>query len=242
MEIRQNKIHASMHVGRKARGLHMRFPAPAIIELCTRQPLDFVYLDCENGSFELREVEASCRAAEAADLTVLVRVPRCDPWLIGQFLNLGAQGIIVPHVSTAEEARQAVQACYYPPLGGRTYVSARSNGHSKTMPDFSGFFARANANVTLSVQLEDVEAFRNVDAIAAVKGITYFTIGKQDLAMSMGILRKTDGFDEEVLKTAERMESAIRTRGGKMKDDVMALGYVGEFITQGIRSIGPKPA
>lgn len=241
MEIRQNKIRASMESGRKARGLHMRFPAPAIIELCSGEPLDFVYLDCENGSFELREVEASCRAAEAAGITVIARVPRCDPWLIGQFLNLGVQGIIVPHVSTAEEARSAVRACFYPSLGERSYVSARANGHSKTKDDFGAFFARANANVTLSVQLEDVEALRNVDAIAAVRGITYFTIGKQDLAMSMGILRQTDGFDNDVIAVAASMEAAIRKRGGKMKDDVMTLGYVGEFITHGIRSIGRKP-
>lgn len=231
-----------MEAGQRAKGLHMRFPAPAIIELCAGEPLDFVYLDCENGSFELREVETSCRAAEAAGLTVIVRVPRCDAWLIGQFLNLGVQGIIVPHVSTAEEAEDAVRACFYPPHGKRSYVSARANGHSKTMENFGEFFAKANANITLSVQLEDVEALRNVEAIAAVKGITYFTIGKQDLAMSMGILRQTDGFDADVTAVAGRMEATIRKQGGKMKDDIMTLGYVGEFIAQGIHSIGQKSA
>lgn len=241
MEPRRNTIRACMEADRKAMGLHMRFAAPPVIELCADQGLDFVYLDIENGSFELREIEDSCRSAEIAGLTTIARVPRCDPWLIGQVLNLGVQGIIVPHVSTASEAEAAVQACFYPPLGERGYIAgARANRYSSSQADFRDYYAAANAQITLTVQLEDAEALRNCAAIAAVPGITYFTVGKQDLALSMGRERQPTGFDPEVLAAAGQIEAAVRAAGGKMKDDVMMIGRLAEFVRHGIRAMAEK--
>lgn len=226
-----------MNVGRKALGIRLRSPSPAAIELCAGEDVDFVYLDCERGSFDLHDVEDACRAAELAGFTVVTRVPQCDPGLIGRFLDAGVQGMIVPHISSAREAEAAVRACRYPPLGERAYASARSNDYLRHTKDFARHFAESNANVTLSVQLEDVDAWKNAAAIAAVGGITYFTIGKHDLTASMGLIRQAEGFPDEVKAAVAEMEAAIRRQGGKLKDDVMTVGHVEQFILTGVRSL-----
>lgn len=237
---RINHVARAIAENRRAIGFHMIFPSPEIIDILGREGFEFVYLDTEHGSFDLHDINAACRAAELCGITVLARVPHHDPTVIARYLDHGVQGIIIPHVSSAQQARQAVEACFYLPKGRRPYARARINGYRTDIADFPAHFAAENDNITLTVQLEDVGAIANLDEILDVGGIDYFTIGKQDLALSMGILRHANDTPEEVSRMIERVERALAQRGLLSRDDVMILGRVCDFLVSGARAMVNK--
>jgi 4-hydroxy-2-oxoheptanedioate aldolase len=235
-QLRPNAVVHAIRDNRKAVGFHMTFPSIPMIEILGGEGFELVYLDGEHGSFEPREIEEACRTAEGAGLTVIVRVPRCDPVLISRYLDSGVQGIVVPHVSSALEARAAVDACFYPPLGRRPFASARVNGYRTDIRDFATYSSHANANVTLSIQIEDRRAVTNLDEIAEIDGIAYFTIGKNDLNLDLGFGRRSDGFAPEVVDVIDSVQRVLAARGRRLKDDVMILGRARDFIVVGARN------
>lgn len=234
--IRPNAIAAAIASGQPARGFHMNLAVPAQIELLGGLGFGFVFLDAEHGSFDLAGIENCCRAAELCDLTVVLRVPACDANLISQMLNAGVQGIVVPHVDSAAQARLAVAACRYAPDGLRPSGGARCNGFWRGVEDMATAIARANANVTLSVQIESRDGLAALPEMLALGGIDYFTVGKQDLAQSMGFSRLASGWPPEVVAAARDAAALVRAAGSKMKEDVMTLTRVNQLLTTGAKA------
>lgn len=231
--IRHNKLKKAIEHGRIATGFHLNYGAPKIIELLGNLDFDFVYLDGEHGTLDTRDVEESCRAAELYDLTVICRVPQCDPNLISTYLNLGVQGIIVPHVDCRADAERAVDACFMEPLGHRPNGGSRSNRYWHGAADLPSAIGEVNRNISLSIQLESAESLANLDEILSVENVDYYTIGKRDLAQSLGFPRTPGPFPEQLTAKVKSMEERIRVRGGRMKDDVMRLERVNKFILDG---------
>ena len=220
--VRPNAIAKAISAGIPARGFHMNLAVPAQIEVLGSLDFDFVFLDAEHGSFEIAEIENSCRAAELYDLTVVARVPGCDPNLISRYLNAGVQGIVVPHVDTVAEAQSAIASCRYAPQGLRPSGGSRSSRFWRGVDDLAETLAQANANVTLSVQIESVAALDALPGMLALGGIDYFTIGKQDLAQSMGFSRIESGVPEAVtaaVRARRRAHSRWRWLGQGRRHD-----------------------
>lgn len=234
--VRPNAIAAAIRSGTPARGFHMSVAVPGQIELLGDLGFGFVFLDAEHGNFDLTATEACCRAAELYDLTVVVRVAACDGNLISQVLNAGVQGIVVPHVDTVEQARLAVESCRYAPAGLRPSGGARCNGFWRGVDDMAGAIAQANANVTLSVQIESLRGLAALPAMLAQGGIDYFTVGKQDLAQSMGYARLGSGWPPEVVGAARDATALVHAAGSKMKDDVMTLCRVNQLLVSGAKT------
>lgn len=233
--IRKNHLKTAMEAGKVAKGFHMNFSAPGMIEQLGNLPFELVYLDAEHGRFELDDIVQSCMAAELCDLSVICRVPRTDANLISQYLNAGVQTIIVPHVSTRAEAEAAVDACFMEPIGHRPNGGSRSNRFWHGCSDLEAAMAEVNANTVLAVQLESAEAIDNLDDILAVKGIGFFIIGKADLSQSLGFPRLKKGFHDRVKEIVAATETKIRASGGRMKDDVLKVERVKNFVVQGAR-------
>ncbi|SDO17225.1 HpcH/HpaI aldolase/citrate lyase family protein [Ensifer sp. YR511] len=231
--VRRNRVKDAIRQGSKARGIHMTFASPSVIELLGMLDFDFVYLDAEHGRFDLSEIEEACRAAEISDLTVIARVPPGMLALIGTYLDRGVQGIIVPHVSSAEEAAAAVEATFFRPRGFRSNGGARADRYWLGGGDFQEYFAEVNENTTLSIQIEDRKAVENLDEILQVPGIDYYTIGKNDLSASYDQPRLVKGFSAPMGELVASLEQRIRAAGFPMKDDVMTLGRVKDFIVEG---------
>ena len=241
--LRPNALVSAIATGRPARGFHMGVAVPAQIELLGRLGFDLVFLDAEHGNFDLTGIENCCRAAELCDLTVVVRVAACDGNLISQYLNAGVQGIVVPHVDTVAQARLAVESCRYAPAGLRPTGGARSNGFWQGVDDMAGAVARANANVTLSVQIESVAGLAALPEMLALGGIDYFTVGKQDLAQSMGFARLERGWPVAVTDAARDAAALVHAAGGRMKDEVMTLCRVNQMLVAGARAfLASNPA
>jgi 2-keto-3-deoxy-L-rhamnonate aldolase RhmA len=234
--MRASAIAAAIRSGIPARGFHMNVAVPAQIELLGGLGFGFVFLDAEHGNFDLTAIENCCRAAELSGLTVVVRVAACDGNLISQVLNAGAQGIVVPHVDTVDEARRAVQACRYAPAGLRPSGGARCNRFWRGVEDMSAAIAQSNAEVTLSVQIESRQGLAALPAMLEMGGIDYFTVGKQDLAQSMGFSRLGTGWPEEVVAAAAEAAGLVHAAGSKMKDEVMSLCRVNQLLVSGAKA------
>jgi 2-dehydro-3-deoxyglucarate aldolase/4-hydroxy-2-oxoheptanedioate aldolase len=156
--------------------------------------------------------------AVAGKVDVLVRVPTNDDAWIKKVLDTGADGVIVPHVSSAEEALRAVNSAKYPPLGRRSVGITPAHGYGA---DFAGYVDRANESTALVVQIEDVAAVENLDEIVATPGVDAAFIGPYDLSGSMGRLGQID--DPEVQRAIERVVTGCATAG-------MPLGFFSTTI------------
>src|SRR5579859_4520917 len=158
---------------------------PSITEaLCS--VFDFVWIDMEHNALSLETVQGHLMATKGSDTAALVRVPWNDPALIKPVLDIGADGVIVPLVHTADDVRRAVAACLYPPAGVRGFGPRRASGYGRERgPEFC---RRANQAIIIVVQIEHIDAVHNLDEILAVPGLTSIVVGPNDLAGSMGFM------------------------------------------------------
>lgn len=159
---------------------------------------DYFIIDCEHGCFDFAMVAAMVSSARGSDVAAIVRVPQIDKEGMLKFLEMGAAGLLVPMVSTPDEARQVVALTRYAPLGSRG-ISTRRAHNSYDGHDMKGYMAQANETITILVQIETQEAVDNVDAIASVPGIDGLIIGPSDLSSSLGDF---GNFETEAFKAA----------------------------------------
>lgn len=165
-------------------GTFVKTPHPVMIEILGAVGLDFLVLDGEHAPFDRASVDACLLAARAAGVAVLVRVPDDRPSTILAALDSGAAGVVVPHVTTAEQARALADAVRYVP-GGRGIAGTTRAGRYGMKP-LAEHRRDAGAEVVLVCQIEDREAVENHAAIAAVEGVDALFVGRADLSLSCG--------------------------------------------------------
>jgi len=165
-------------------GTWIKTPSPIVVEVLADTELDLVILDAEHAPFGRFELDACVFAAKASGMDVLVRVPNAEPHHILQALDMGATGVLVPHVRTAEEAVNVSRSARFGP-GGRGYAgSTRAAGYgTKPMEEHK---AESDSRTVVVVQLEDAEAVAHAGEIAAIEGIDGIFIGTVDLSVSLG--------------------------------------------------------
>jgi 2-keto-3-deoxy-L-rhamnonate aldolase RhmA len=187
-------------------GTVISFSDPTVTELMA-EDMDFVWIDMEHFPQTLLTIQGHVMATKGTGSTPLVRVPGNDPALIKSVLDCGAEGIIVPMVCTADEARRAVAACLYPPQGVRGFGPRRPSRYGR----LSGpsFCRRLNEEMICILQIEHIDAIRQIDEIVAVPGISSLVIGPNDLSGSMGHMGEPR--HPEVVRSIEAvLESAGR--------------------------------
>ncbi len=184
--MKPNRMKQKLRAGEPAYGVSVMIPSPQLVEMLAGLGFDWVLIDCEHGTHSPESVELLAIAADAAGITPIARPARNSPELIGQLLDRGVMGVQVPHVNTAADARRAVEAVKYHPLGRRGLAAGtRSSGYGfgLSVPQYC---ETANRETLVCVQLEDAAAIDNVDDILTVSGIDVFFIGPSDLSQSMG--------------------------------------------------------
>jgi len=187
-------------------GSGISFTDPAICEALANV-LDFVFIDMEHNALSLETVQSHIMATKGTDAAALVRVPWNDPVLIKPVLDIGADGIVVPLIRTAADARLAVQACMYPPDGIRGFGPRRPLKYG-LIQDID-FCRIANETILVIVQIEHIDAVNNLDEILAVPGLAAVVIGPNDLSGSMGLMGQT---------THPDVVSAIETTVNKCRE------------------------
>ncbi|WP_285117253.1 HpcH/HpaI aldolase/citrate lyase family protein [Leifsonia sp. fls2-241-R2A-40a] len=183
--------------------------SPLVAEICAGSGLDIVLIDGEHSPVGLESILAQLQAIAPYPAVPVVRAPIGEPVILKQLLDLGAQNVLVPMVDSVAHAEEMVRAVRYPPHGVRGVGSAlaRSSRWSR-IPDY---LARANELVSLTVQIETVDALDAAGAIAAVDGVDALLVGPADLAASMGLLGQQNHPD--VISAVERVIAAGRASG-----------------------------
>jgi 4-hydroxy-2-oxoheptanedioate aldolase len=183
--------------------------SPVSTERIGRLGYDYVCVDAQHGLVEYSGILRALTAVDAAGASVgLVRVGANDPFLIGQALDAGAAGVIVPLVNSAEDAARAVSASTYPPHGTRSYGPMRSALRVGPVP------AESNAAVACLAMIETPEGLAAVEQICAVPGLTGVYVGPSDLCLAVGGAFPGDPAVADVFEAAlERVRSAAAAAG-----------------------------
>lgn len=181
---------------------------PAMIEAMGYAGFDFVILDLEHGPNNVRSLQGLIRAAQIAQIMPIVRIKENNVGLATEVLDIGAGGIQVPQVTTAEEAKAVIRAARFAPQGNRGVCRfVRAADYSAT--DRFQYFKEANEAVVI-LQLEGTEAIANLESILAVDGFDVLFIGPYDLSQSMGVPGQID--HPTVVKEMERIVEKCRTK------------------------------
>ena len=188
----------------------VEFATPGIGHILKSAGCDFVLFDLEHSGFHFETVKSVMRYFEAAQLPAIVRVPSKEYHHIARAMDMGAEGLMLPMVSTAEEARQIVHAMKYHPAGGRGVALqvAHDRYRPGAVPDK---FAAANNRSTLFCQIETAAGVENADEIASIEGVDALWVGHFDLSVSLGIPGEFD--HPEFKRAIDRTIAACQNHG-----------------------------
>jgi len=225
-----NRLKTKLSRGETANGVILQWPSPEIVEYLGHLGFDYVFIDAEHGYIGRERCADMCRAADASGIVPLVRVPENNAATILGYLECGAMGIIVPHVSTAEGAAAAAAAVRYAPLGHRGGGSSTRPANYGATQTSTEYFTRANETILLYVMIEDMEGVDNLDAILAVDGVDVVAFGPGDFALSMGYPGQSN--HPEV----QRIIGAAREKIRAVKPGVMRHTGAGELFGNGARA------
>ena len=195
---------------RVATGVFCELPCPESVEIIGLAGWDFVVIDCEHAPITAALLPGMIRAATAAGIPSIVRVAVNEPSAIQHALDAGASGVQIPQIASVEAAKAAVAASRFHPLGARgfnPFVRA-ADFSASTTPEF---FARANDEVALILQIESATGIAAADGILELAGIDVLFIGPYDLSQSLGIPGQTT--HAKVFAAAERIVKSAEARG-----------------------------
>ena len=183
------------------------FNSPGLGQIIAAADVDFIFMDMEHSGFGIADVKRAITGFRAGRLPVMVRPPSNAYHHIARVLDVGADGIVMPMVGSAEEAAHIVQCMKYPPMGQRGV--ALNIAHDRYVPgDTKKGLADANRRTGFAALIETEAGIRNIDAIAATKGLDCLWIGHFDLSCSLGIPGEFDHPDFK--KASARVKRAAR--------------------------------
>jgi 4-hydroxy-2-oxoheptanedioate aldolase len=187
MAIFPNQTKQQLDAGNLALGLGMRVLRSVDAGMIAKTTgFDWLFIDMEHSSMDVDQASQVAVTAMAMGVTPIVRVPGKEHHHASRLLDSGAQGIVVPHVDTAEEAARVVSHCKYPPVGHRSMMGVLPQFAYESTPPAEAV-RLSNEQILVTVMVETPLAIENVDAIAAVPGVDVVLIGTNDLCAEMGI-------------------------------------------------------
>ena len=228
-----NRVKAAMRAGRKAYGYNLSFPFPWVIDILGKLDFDFVFIDGEHGPFGLDQLEDLCRTAERHNLTTIARVPDIGSSTILRYLDRGITGILGPHIATEADARQLVRACYFGPLGERSFGANRGTDYNAGIADKAAYYREANEQMLVCALLEDVAVLDNLDALGA--GHRPLQHWPQRFCPKSRLSRQPD--HPKVVKTMQEITNRIRLAGRRMQQNVMQGAWVSDMLLDAGRRI-----
>ncbi len=181
--------------------------SPAAAERLVESGFDWLFVDGEHAPLDSARIQGILQAV-GGRCPCLVRVPASDEVWIKQALDVGADGVIVPRIRGADEARRVVAWCRYPPEGTRSVGVGRAHGYGAR---FGEYLARANEEVAVVLQIEHADAVAAIEDIAAVSGVDALFVGPYDLSGSMGVPGAVS--DPRIVDAIERIADVCRAKG-----------------------------
>jgi len=224
------KLHEKLEKGEIIHGTHIFCGAPILTEAIAQCGFDVLWIDMEHTGIGIESLVNNMIAARAGGTPAWVRVPWNDPVRVKPVIDMGADGIILPYVRTAEEARLAAASCTYPPDGIRGYGPLRALDYGGiTQAEYVHSTYRECRRV---IQIEHIDAVRNLPEIADVEGIDACIVGPNDLSASVGRIGEVR--HPEVLALYREIAAVLRE---KKKPFGVSMGYdeeaVGDWLSLG---------
>lgn len=191
--------------GETAFGAFAALPCAFAAELLCVEGVDYIVIDQQHGLVDYESSLHMLRAVEGRGRVALTRVPANQGWIVGKALDAGIQGVIVPMVSTAAEAAEAVAACRYQPRGTRSFGPVRAQVVMETRD-----IKLVGDSVLCFVMVETRQGVENVDAIAATPGLDGIYVGPADLALGLGLPPNLDKEEPEHVAAVQKILDACR--------------------------------
>lgn len=212
--------------GRPLVGAWICSGSPVAAEIIACSGFDWVLIDMEHAPNGLESVLAQLHAVSGYPVTPVVRVPSGDPVVIKQVLDIGARSLLVPMVSSADEAREVARAVAYPPAGMRGVGAALAR--SGRWGRVRGYLEEASSHVSVAVQIETLAGVEQAAQIASTPGVDQVLVGPSDLAASMGLIGMQTHPDvvAEVARVFEAAKTVGRPVGVNAFDLERARGYL----------------
>lgn len=182
-DLPKNKFKQALAEGRQQIGFWCMLPDPYVTEFLCHAGFDWLVIDAEHTPTDLKTIGTQIAVARSGGTSIVVRPPVNDTVLIKQYLDIGAQTLLLPMVNSAEEARAAVSAMRYPPEGVR---GAAGSTRASRFGRIANYHQRAADELCLLVQVETRAALEQIEAIAAVDGVDGIFLGPSDIAASLG--------------------------------------------------------
>src|SRR5437016_5952238 len=201
-------LRASLAANRPAFGLWITLDSPAVTEMAVALGLDWVVIDAEHGHLDWKEIAEHVRATVRSDTVALVRIAELNVALVKRALDIGADGVVIPWIETAEQLRQAVRFARYPLEGVRGIGAERATAWDQALAEHT---AEANEHVFVVPIIETMRGGQNLPAMLDVPGVDLFWFGPADYSASAGHRGQWEG--PGVADDILRMRDSIRRAG-----------------------------
>jgi 2-keto-3-deoxy-L-rhamnonate aldolase RhmA len=186
----KNVLKQKLAAGETCLGMWVTLESPTITEIAVALGLDWVVIDAEHGHLDLKEIVEHLRVTHNTPTTAIVRVQEIEQGVIKRVLDVGADGIIVPQIVSAEEVERAVQFAKYPPWGIRGVGGERATAWGLKLADYTKI---ANDETLVISMMETVQAEADLDNILKVRGLDGFYFGPADFSSTAGYLGQWEG-------------------------------------------------
>jgi 2-keto-3-deoxy-L-rhamnonate aldolase RhmA len=214
-------------------GIWVTLESASISEMAVALGLDWIVVDAEHGHLDWKEILEHIRATVRSDTVVLVRIAELNAGLIKRALDIGADGVVIPWIETAEQLRQAVAFATYPPEGIRGIGAERATAWGQCFVEHT---QEANPNVLVVPIVESVTGGKNIQALLQVGGVEIVFIGPADYSSTAGFRGQWEG--PGVAKELLAIKDAVRASGKHC--GVVATNHENllERQSQGFRMVG----
>lgn len=224
----ENTLKKRLKNGESVIGTFVGLGHPDVTETLSKAGFDWLLLDAEHGPLSFETMQLLMQAMNGTDCVPIVRPQWNDPVQIKRVLDIGAYGVLVPLITSREDAERAVRACKYPPEGIRGYGPRRVGRFD---PDY---FKTANDEILIAVQVETAEALKNLDDILSVPGIDAVFIGPYDLSCNLGFGVPPQWDNPEYLAAFDRTLESAR-KHGKAAGLYSSMGTIEWALEKGFR-------
>src|SRR5215831_13266929 len=228
-----------LRAGAPKLGLFLNSHSPTVAEQLAFSGYDWLLVDTQHGPMGNESLSGMLAGISNGGATSMVRVGGYgDRAGIQQSLDMGADGVLVPYINNADEARAAVSCTRYPTFGTRSvYFPQRSMNREGLL----GYAGAANDNIICALQVETADCIKNIDAIAAVPGVDLLFLGQNDLCMSMGLYEKykfPDMYTSPELNDAtDKLRTAAKKNNVTLGIFLFGTARVGEFLGKDFRFV-----
>ena len=234
-----SEFKKQLRAGQPKMGLFLNSHSPTVAEQLAHSGYDWLLVDTQHGPMGFESLSGMLAGIAHGGAKSMVRVAGYhDRGGIQQALDMGADGVLIPYINNADEARQAVSCARYPTAGTRSvYFPQRSMNKAGLL----GYAGSANQNVMIALQVETADCIKNIEAIAAVPGVDILFLGQNDLCMSMGLYEK---YTFPHMYTSPELQAATDSLVAAARRNNVILGLflfgtsrVGEFLEKGFTFI-----